>query len=320
MATLIQHPDRPNRWRSWFTNWMRRTRSTRAERNKKKARWKPIRDKNHIWLGHQRSTRKIKYNFLQHCKFCQSRRLDKQFQNFCNLEFNDVDQSNKPSLSQEDHRALHIMSSSAKLNDGHYEIALSWKKVPPDMPNNKPIAERRLDLLKRRLDKDPLLKKKYSEFIEDLLKKEYARKVPDEQVALDGNAWYLPHHPVFHSQKPEKIRVVFDCSAKYRGTSLNDQLLQGPDLTNSLIGVLTRFRRSSIAFMADIEAMFHQVRVPPKDCNALRLLWWPNSDTTATPEEYQMMVHLFGGISSPSCANFALKKTAEDNLILLLYT
>ena len=74
MATLIQHPDRPNRWRSWFTNWMRRTRSTRAERNKKKARWKPIRDKNHIWLGHQRSTRKIKYNFMQHCKFCQSRR------------------------------------------------------------------------------------------------------------------------------------------------------------------------------------------------------------------------------------------------------
>ena len=246
--------------------------------------------------------------------------LDKQFQNFCNLEFNDVDQSNKPSLSQEDQRALHIMSSSAKLNDGHYEIALSWKKVPPDMPNNKPIAERRLDLLKRRLDKDPLLKKKYSEFIEDLLKKEYARKVPDEQVALDGNAWYLPHHPVFHPQKLEKIRVVFNCSAKYRGTSLNDQLLQGPDLTNSLIGVLTRFRRSSIAFMADIEAMFHQVRVPPKDCNALRLLWWPNSDTTATPEEYQMMVHLFGGISSPSCANFALKKTAEDNLILLLYT
>lgn len=73
MATLIQHPDRPNRWRSWFTNWKRHTRSTRAERNKK-SRWKPIRNKNHIWLGHQRSTRKIKYNFMQHCKFCQSRR------------------------------------------------------------------------------------------------------------------------------------------------------------------------------------------------------------------------------------------------------
>lgn len=94
---------------------------------------------------------------------------------------------------------------------------------------------------------------------------------------------------------------------------MNDQLLQGPDLTNSLIGVLTRFRQGPTAFMADVEAMFHQVRVPPDDCEALRFLWWPNGDTTAIPEEFQMMVHLFGSISSPSCANFALKKTAEDN-------
>ena len=59
--------------------------------------------------------------------------------------------------------------------------------------------------------------------------------------------------------------------------------------------------------------MFHQVRAPLEDCDVLRFLWWPNGDTTVTPEEFQMMVHLFGGISSPSCANFALKKTAEDN-------
>ena len=57
--------------------------------------------------------------------------------------------------------------------------------------------------------------------------------------------------------KPNKIRVVFDCSARYRGSSLNDILIQGPDLTNSLVGVLTRFRQEDIALMADIEGMFH---------------------------------------------------------------
>ena len=31
------------------------------------------------------------------------------------------------------------------------------------------------------------------------------------------------------------------------------------------------------------------------------------------PEEFQMLVHLFSGISSPSCASYALRRTAEDN-------
>ena len=50
----------------------------------------------------------------------------------------------------------------------------------------------------------------------------------------------------------------------YKGTSLNQQLLQGPDLTNPLIGVLIRFRKESVAVMEDIHAMFHQVQVPDK--------------------------------------------------------
>ena len=108
--------------------------------------------------------------------------------------------------------------------------------------------------------------------------------------------------------------MVFDCAAVYHGTSLNDQLLQGLDLTNSLVGVLLRFRESPVALMADIEAMFHQVRITPNDYDALRYLWWPNNDLNVKPDEYHMLVYLFGATSSPSCANFALRKTADDCL------
>ena len=51
----------------------------------------------------------------------------------------------------------------------------------------------------------------------------------------------------------------FDCSAEYEGEALNKHLLQGPNLTSKLVGVLSRFRQEPVAFMADIEAMFLQV-------------------------------------------------------------
>ena len=106
--------------------------------------------------------------------------------------------------------------------------------------------------------------------------------------------------------------MVFDCSARFNGTSLNDQLFPGPELTNRLVGVLARFRQEPIAFIGDIEAMFHQVRVPKYHRDFLRFLWWPDGDLSRDLEEYQMNVHLFGAVSSPSCSNFALRRVADD--------
>ena len=138
--------------------------------------------------------------------------------------------------------------------------------------------------------------------------KSHARKVTTEEQ-VQREKWYLPHHPVFHPQKPGKVRVVFDCLAKYRGSFLNDQLLQGLDVTNTLVGVLTQFREDSVAFMTNVEAMFYQVRVQPDNCKYLRFFLWPHGDLVKEPEEYQMLVHLFDGASSPSCATYALKRT-----------
>ena len=105
--------------------------------------------------------------------------------------------------------------------------------------------------------------------------------------------------------------MVFDCAARYKGTSLNDQLLSGPNLTNSLFAVLVRFRQEPVALSSDIEAMFHQVTVDPKDVDALRFLWWPDDDLSKQPVEFRMKVHLFGSTPSPSCASFGLRKAPQ---------
>ena len=145
----------------------------------------------------------------------------------------------------------------------------------------------------------------------------YARIVPKRWPAWTcpwrTHDTYLPYHPAFHPEKPDKVQDILDCSAEYRDTSRNKQLLQGLDLTNSLVGVLMRFRQEPVAFMSDIEAKFYQVWVQPSDCNYLQFLWWSVGNLEKKPEEYRMLVHLFSSTSSPSCTNNTLKKTADHN-------
>jgi hypothetical protein len=99
---------------------------------------------------------------------------------------------------------------------------------------------------------------------------------------------------------------VFDTAAKSHGTSLNDNLVQGPHLTNEVVDVLLRFRTGEVSIVANIQEMFHQMRTSPPDRNALRLLWYPFGKDE--PETYCMNVHIFGAKDSPSIANFSLRK------------
>ena len=137
----------------------------------------------------------------------------------------------------------------------------------------------------------------------EMIQRGDAKIIPAEELDNDP-VWYIPHHGVYHPKKPDKLRVVFDCSARYQGVALNDYLLQGLDLTNSLIGVLISFRRERFAVMCDVERMFHQFKVDEPDQDYLRFIW--------TGGDYKMKVHLFGATSSPGCANYRLKRIATD--------
>ncbi|XP_071479017.1 uncharacterized protein [Diadema antillarum] len=261
----------------------------------------------------------FKVNFVHN----KDEQLQQQVERFWYMDFGGSTLGAKVGESLEDKRARSKMDQSITKVDGHYQLGLPWRHENPCLPDNLTQAEARLQYLKRRLKRDPQLHQRYTATMEGYLDKGYAKEVEktaqgepqdgDSRNDRTNKTWYLPHHPVLHPRKPDKTRVVFDCAAQYKGISLNSQLLQGPDYTNSLVGVLTRFRQEKIALVADIEAMFHQVRVTPEDCEALRFLWWPGGDYTKEPKHYKMLVHLFGATSSPSCAGYALRKTAEDN-------
>lgn len=230
------------------------------------------------------------------------------------LESDFSEQAEGQPISSDDKRFLEIMDSEVKTVKGRYELPLPFKSSKPHLPDNRVQAEQRLKGLRRRLDNDSAYKSHYFTFMENLIAKGYAEKVPNSDIAgSTGQKWYIPHHGVYHPHKPNKVRVVFDCSARHQGHSLNDYLLSGPDLTNKLLGVLCRFRQEHVAFTCDVEQMFYQFGVRPADRDYLRFLWYTDQNLESKPVDYRMAVHLFGARSSPGCANYGFKKLALDH-------
>ena len=186
-----------------------------------------------------------------------------------NTDFPERHYDDKDEMSQEDKQFMLSVQETTTLVDGHYCVGLPLRDKEAKMPNSRCVAEQRAASLKNKLRKNEVFLEDYKDFMKGLLDKGYAVEVPQEQLHRDDNrVWYVPHHGVYHPKK-NKMRVVFDCTASFQNVSLNGQLMQGPDLTNTLIGALMRFREEPIAMMADIESMFYQVRVPETDADLL---------------------------------------------------
>lgn len=130
-------------------------------------------------------------------------------------DFKEVRENDK-TVSQEDLIFLDKLKEGIRKDEqGHYEMPLPFKERPY-MLDNRLLAEIRLNHLKRRLSRDERYKEDYVKYMSDIIKRGDAEEAKDD--GLPGEKWYIPHHGIYHPKKPEKLRVVFDCSAKHRGT------------------------------------------------------------------------------------------------------
>lgn len=221
------------------------------------------------------------------------------------------DEGEKRALSIEDNRFLDIMKNGVKFLDGHYQLPLPFRNEFPKLLYNREYAVKRAHGIRRKMLKNQKFHDEYVSFVMNLVQCGYARRVSKSDLQKE-DGWWLPHHGVYHPTKG-KLRVVMDCSAEFGGTSLNKELLQGPDLMNHMIGVFLRFRKEKVAVIGDLECMYYQVRVPEDQRKFLRFVFWEDGDINANLVDYEMCVHVFGGLSSMGCVNFALLRTADDN-------
>ena len=118
-------------------------------------------------------------------------------------------------ISRDDKMFLTIVERGTKKVDEHYEVALPYKMEIC----NYPTIRTKNAQLKKRFQKNQEFFNSYTWQIEELILKGYAKRSSNNSIK--GKTCYLLPHGVKHASKPGNVRIVFDCSPNYGGTSLN---------------------------------------------------------------------------------------------------
>lgn len=214
----------------------------------------------------------------------------------------------KPRQCSDDVKALQILDKTSKQVGDHWEVGLPWKDETVKMKDSYPTAFSRLQGVEKKMRMNPDFQARYRERVQHLFENKYAHPCSEPDTTSD-RLWYLPHFGVDNPNK-KKLRLVFDAAAKSQGYSLNDYLLQGPDLLISLFGVLLRFREHQVAVTGDIKDMFLRVQIRREDQDALRFLWKDDISSSEPPTKYAMNSLIFGACCSPFVAQYVKNKNA----------
>ena len=86
-------------------------------------------------------------------------------------------------LTQEEKTALSKVGESLQIVDGRYQVGTPWKKVQPQLPNNRTMAITSLRCTEKNRMKNPTVGIEYQSTFEAYLKKGYLRKIdPDKEL------------------------------------------------------------------------------------------------------------------------------------------
>ncbi|XP_038106708.1 uncharacterized protein LOC119766311 [Culex quinquefasciatus] len=249
----------------------------------------------------------------RHCLLTQDQRLDQLVARFWELE--QCTSSTCWSMSEK-FCEEHFVGNVARNELGRYVVRLPKKEeLVPRLRDNHFNAQRRFLSLERKLDANPTLRAQYEDFINEYIRLGHMREVTPEELAAERDEtprYYLPHLAVLRPESTTtKLRTVFDASCKScSGLSLNDVLLAGPTIQDTLLSIVLRFRMHAFVVTGDIEKMYRQILVHTADQPLQRILWRGNR--TEPLKTYQLLTVTYGTNCAPFLATRVLQQLAED--------
>lgn len=201
--------------------------------------------------------------------------------------------------------------SVTRESDGKYKVRLPLIPNHVELGDSKQIAIRRFMALERRMKTQLRFKEKYVQFMDEYLKLGHMRS-SDFDVESGQEYYILPHHGVFkRSGDTDKIRVVFDGSAKTSsGVSLNDCLFSGEKLQSDITKIILYFRLPLIVFTTDVKMMFRMTWIHPEDRRYQLILWRRNESEPIGL--FELTTNTYGLKSSPFVAIRCLHQLAMD--------
>ena len=180
------------------------------------------------------------------------------------------------SYSLKEEREMHLIEKGLSFHADHWEAIYPWRKDPHSLPDNYDFALKTLISTENRLKRDQQWQDKYSEQILDMVDRNIARKVSEDELnSYKGPIHYIAHHAVVKIEsKSTPIHIVFNLSANFKGHVLNDYWAKGPDaFMNNLLGVVVRFRENNVGFVGDIRKMYNSVHTSTLDQHCHHFLW-----------------------------------------------
>jgi len=132
-------------------------------------------------------------------------------------------------MSHEDKRIITLMDSEMKHIDGHYQLSLLLRDLDISRPNNRNQVLQRASRIGKRFALYEKCCADYTKFVNDIIRKAYARKVKVQCHIICGTCHIMVFIIHIHRRK-SVLYLIAVC--KYMGTSLESTSLHGPDLTN----------------------------------------------------------------------------------------
>ncbi|KAG5683015.1 hypothetical protein PVAND_012325 [Polypedilum vanderplanki] len=201
-----------------------------------------------------------------------------------------------------------------QLPNGFIQMPLIWRLKDgkkPKLVDNFAMVLRRQLAQERKLQKNPELLESFNNNFKKEIDDGYIRSATAEDMHTTGNVNYVPMSLVVNANKrPVKTRNVYDASAKFKGDSLNANLLAGPNLLTDLLKPVMRMREKPIAFTGDIQSMFNRILIDPEDQNCQRILW--RADSNQPMQVFIKKSMLFGPSSSPFVSQFVKNWVADQ--------